>query len=157
MAGRTLLQHALPVTFGLKAAGWMVALTRRRIGSPTYARPCSRCSWGGAAGTVAWHGSGRYRGQLRARARPINRCCRGTPTGPGSPNQRRAATAAGACEDRRDITLSLRPRSPRWRRRLRPVFGDAAQAQPVASVSAYVMRARPRPGGDAVCGDGAGA
>ena len=26
MAGRTLLQHAMPVTFGLKAAGWMVAL-----------------------------------------------------------------------------------------------------------------------------------
>ena len=33
MAGRTLLQQAVPTTFGLKAAGWLVALvdTRRRL------------------------------------------------------------------------------------------------------------------------------
>jgi 3-carboxy-cis,cis-muconate cycloisomerase len=53
MAGRTLTQHAVPITFGLKAAGWLVlvhdALDRtrrlRRTGLPA--------QLGGAAGTLA--------------------------------------------------------------------------------------------------------
>jgi 3-carboxy-cis,cis-muconate cycloisomerase len=50
MAGRTLLQQALPVTFGLKAAGWLVALldARRRLLSAPLA-----VQFGGAAGTLA--------------------------------------------------------------------------------------------------------
>jgi 3-carboxy-cis,cis-muconate cycloisomerase len=50
MAGRTLLQQALPITFGLKAAGWLVAVTdaRRRLGS---IEPAAQL--GGAAGTLA--------------------------------------------------------------------------------------------------------
>jgi 3-carboxy-cis,cis-muconate cycloisomerase len=53
MAGRTLLQQALPTTFGLKAAGWLVAVleARRRLldmrGSGLAAQ------LGGAAGTLA--------------------------------------------------------------------------------------------------------
>ncbi|MDQ3316236.1 MAG: 3-carboxy-cis,cis-muconate cycloisomerase [Actinomycetota bacterium] len=53
MAGRTLLQQALPVTFGLKAAGWLVSVleARRRLrglrGSGLAAQ------LGGAAGTLA--------------------------------------------------------------------------------------------------------
>jgi 3-carboxy-cis,cis-muconate cycloisomerase len=53
MAGRTLLQHAVPVTFGLKAAGWLVALDEcaarlRRVRDTRLA-----AQLGGAAGTLA--------------------------------------------------------------------------------------------------------
>jgi 3-carboxy-cis,cis-muconate cycloisomerase len=50
IAGRTLLQQALPTTFGLKAAGWLVGVTDARehlAALPLYAQ------LGGAAGTLA--------------------------------------------------------------------------------------------------------
>ncbi len=50
MPGRTLTQHAVPITFGLKAAGWLVAVAqvRERLAAvPLYAQ------LGGAAGTLA--------------------------------------------------------------------------------------------------------
>jgi 3-carboxy-cis,cis-muconate cycloisomerase len=54
MAGRTLLQQALPTTFGLKAAGWLdsVLSARERLGSLSLA-----VQLGGAAGTLASLGS----------------------------------------------------------------------------------------------------
>jgi 3-carboxy-cis,cis-muconate cycloisomerase len=50
MAGRTLLQQALPTTFGLKAAGWLCAVddARRRLASVPLT-----VELGGAAGTLA--------------------------------------------------------------------------------------------------------
>jgi 3-carboxy-cis,cis-muconate cycloisomerase len=50
MAGRTLLQHALPITFGLKAAGWLVGVgeARRRLAGVELT-----AELGGAAGTLA--------------------------------------------------------------------------------------------------------
>lgn len=53
MPGRTWLQHATPVTFGLKAAGWMAALdrARERIGD-SLARALT-LQLGGASGTLA--------------------------------------------------------------------------------------------------------
>ena len=50
MAGRTLLQQALPTTFGLKAAGWLVAVdeARERLAAVPLA-----VELGGAAGTLA--------------------------------------------------------------------------------------------------------
>jgi 3-carboxy-cis,cis-muconate cycloisomerase len=50
MAGRTLLQQAVPITFGLKAASWLVAIVeaRGRLGA---VRPAAQL--GGAAGTLA--------------------------------------------------------------------------------------------------------
>jgi 3-carboxy-cis,cis-muconate cycloisomerase len=50
LAARTLLQHALPTTFGLKCAGWLVALDEARAGlaAVPYA-----VQFGGAAGTLA--------------------------------------------------------------------------------------------------------
>ena len=50
MAGRTLLQQALPTTFGLKAAGWLVAVldARERLAAFRLA-----VQLGGAAGTLA--------------------------------------------------------------------------------------------------------
>ncbi|MDJ1131295.1 3-carboxy-cis,cis-muconate cycloisomerase [Streptomyces iconiensis] len=57
MPGRTLTQHAVPTTFGLKAAGWRAlvldahaALARVRSGLPA--------QLGGAAGTLAAYGDG---------------------------------------------------------------------------------------------------
>ena len=53
MAARTLLQQAVPTTFGFKAAGWLVgAASRRACGSPTSRRRCP-AQLGGAAGTLA--------------------------------------------------------------------------------------------------------
>ena len=52
MVGRTLLQHALPITFGLKAAGWLTAASEGRSALRSV---CNRLpvQLGGAAGTLA--------------------------------------------------------------------------------------------------------
>jgi len=50
MAGRTLLQQAVPITFGLKAAGWLAGLAEARAG---LARVPLHAQLGGAAGTLA--------------------------------------------------------------------------------------------------------
>ncbi|GGL04697.1 3-carboxy-cis,cis-muconate cycloisomerase [Sphaerisporangium melleum] len=52
MPGRTLTQHAVPTTFGLKAAGWLtlVAAARARLATVRAALPVQL---GGAAGTLA--------------------------------------------------------------------------------------------------------
>lgn len=53
MAGRTLLQQALPTTFGLKAAGWLVSVleARRRLLAVRERRLAAQL--GGAVGTLA--------------------------------------------------------------------------------------------------------
>jgi len=52
MAGRTLLQHALPITFGQKAAGWLVAALDARAALRNVV-PRLAVQLGGAAGTLA--------------------------------------------------------------------------------------------------------
>lgn len=52
MAGRTLLRHALPITFGLKVAGWLDGL-RMAAGSLRCASDQMAIQLGGAAGTLA--------------------------------------------------------------------------------------------------------
>ena len=52
MAGRTLLQHAVPTTFGLKAAGWLVGLADAR-GRLAELRQTLPAQLGGAAGTLS--------------------------------------------------------------------------------------------------------
>jgi 3-carboxy-cis,cis-muconate cycloisomerase len=52
MAGRTLTQHAVPVTFGLKAAGWL-HLVLESLGQVRRVRGGLPVSIGGAAGTLA--------------------------------------------------------------------------------------------------------
>ena len=56
MAARTLLQQAVPTTFGLKAAGWLVGVVdaRRRLATVAGSLPAEL---GGAAGTLAAFGS----------------------------------------------------------------------------------------------------
>lgn len=52
MPGRTLLQHALPITFGLKAARWL-AMCERQLTELTTRRGALTLQFGGAAGTLA--------------------------------------------------------------------------------------------------------
>jgi 3-carboxy-cis,cis-muconate cycloisomerase len=52
MIGRTLLQQAVPVTFGLVAAGWLTGLDEARTGLDSVG-PRLAVQFGGAAGTVA--------------------------------------------------------------------------------------------------------
>jgi 3-carboxy-cis,cis-muconate cycloisomerase len=53
MAGRTWLQQATPITFGLKAAGWLDALDRVRISVRTACDGAMVLQFGGASGTLA--------------------------------------------------------------------------------------------------------
>ena len=55
-AGRTLLQHAVPVTFGLKAAGWLVALREARDLLVRVRTRRLAVQLGGAAGTLDAYG-----------------------------------------------------------------------------------------------------
>src|SRR4249919_45386 len=52
MIGRTLLQQAVPVTFGLVAAGWLTSLDDARAGLDAVG-PRLAVQFGGAAGTLA--------------------------------------------------------------------------------------------------------
>jgi 3-carboxy-cis,cis-muconate cycloisomerase len=53
MPGRTLLQQALPIPFGLKAAGWLVAVVATRDRLRQVGREGLAVQLGGAAGTLA--------------------------------------------------------------------------------------------------------
>jgi 3-carboxy-cis,cis-muconate cycloisomerase len=53
MIGRTLLQQAVPVTFGLVAAGWLTALDEARAGLAAVLDTRLAVQFGGAAGTLA--------------------------------------------------------------------------------------------------------
>ena len=53
MQGRTLLQPALPTTFGLKAAGWLTAIDQSRLQLATVRDQTLAVQLGGAAGTLA--------------------------------------------------------------------------------------------------------
>src|SRR5918992_1867769 len=53
MAGRTLLQQALPTTFGLKAAGWLVSALEARRRLLDVRSSGLAAQLGGAAGTLA--------------------------------------------------------------------------------------------------------
>jgi 3-carboxy-cis,cis-muconate cycloisomerase len=57
MIGRTLLQQAVPVTFGLVAAGWLTSLDEARAGLAEVAAHRLAVQYGGAAGTLSALGS----------------------------------------------------------------------------------------------------
>jgi 3-carboxy-cis,cis-muconate cycloisomerase len=56
MVGRTLLQHAVPTTFGLKAAGWLVGVAEARAGLGRWRSERLAAQLGGAGGTLAAFG-----------------------------------------------------------------------------------------------------
>src|SRR6516225_7109685 len=66
MAGRTHLQHALPVTFGYKAAVWLSALDRHADRLRELRPRVLLAQFGGAAGTLASLGAGRESLETRA-------------------------------------------------------------------------------------------
>ena len=108
MAGRTLLQQALPTTFGLKAAGWLSAVLEVADGCAWVRGAGSAVQLGGAAGHAGVLGDRRARGRRPAWPPGSGwrcRCCRGTPPAPASPSwPRRSASVAGA---RRKIALDV--------------------------------------------------
>jgi len=53
IAGRTLMQHALPITFGMKGAGWLDAMNRHRERLAQTRKRVLVLQFGGAAGTLA--------------------------------------------------------------------------------------------------------
>jgi 3-carboxy-cis,cis-muconate cycloisomerase len=57
MAGRTWLQHAVPITFGLKTAGWLDSFLRHRERLAELKPRVLTLQFGGAAGTLASLGS----------------------------------------------------------------------------------------------------
>ena len=69
MAGRTLLQQAVPTTFGLKAANWMIGLDRANDELAEITRTGLAVQLGGAAGTLAGYGGDgrRIAGELARR------------------------------------------------------------------------------------------
>lgn len=58
MAGRTHLQHALPVTFGYKCAVWLAGIRRQLRRLRDIQDTCLMVQFGGAAGTLASLGTG---------------------------------------------------------------------------------------------------
>lgn len=58
MVARTVLQHAVPTTFGLKAAGWLTAVVEASVRLEEVSRERLAVQLGGAAGTLAAFGDG---------------------------------------------------------------------------------------------------
>ncbi len=58
MVARTVMQHAVPTTFGLKAAGWLTAVVEARRQLEQISRERLAAQLGGAAGTLAGFGDG---------------------------------------------------------------------------------------------------
>jgi 3-carboxy-cis,cis-muconate cycloisomerase len=105
MLARTLLQPAPPITFGLKAAGWLGAV--RRSGARLAASFDEACllQFGGASGTLARSAArsgdrrrARRRGRQRIRAR------RGTHIATGWRRSRPPAGSTPACSARSRAT-----------------------------------------------------
>ena len=91
MAGRTLGQQALPTTFGLKAAGWLVALDEAAAELERARRTRLAAQLGGAAGTLA--SLGPAAAEVPAEyARVLGLCA---PTLPWHTNRARVAELAG--------------------------------------------------------------
>jgi 3-carboxy-cis,cis-muconate cycloisomerase len=57
MVARTLLQPAVPVSFGWKAAVWLSGIARARVGFSSAAADARRLQFGGAGGTLSSYGA----------------------------------------------------------------------------------------------------
>src|SRR5215472_3537847 len=109
MIGRTLLQQAVPVTFGLVAAGWMTGLDEARRALAAVRHERLAVQFGGAAGTLAPLGTA----GLRVAALLAGELGLAEPVLPWHTSRLRitelAAALAGACaaagKIARDVTL----------------------------------------------------
>ncbi len=138
MSGRTLLQQAVPVTFGLVAAGWLTAIDEARQNLHRIESARLAVQFGGAAGTLASLGdTGPHVAALLAEELGLS-----VPVLPWHTDRLRvvelAAALAGTCaalgKIARDITLlaqtevaEVHENAGPWPRRL---LSDAAQAEP---------------------------
>ena len=109
MAGRTLLQQAVPVTFGLKAAGWLVALDEAAARLAAVRDERLAAQLGGAAGTLGALGDDGLDVLARFAASSAwpSRCCRGTPTAPASPTSRARWRRRAGCSASSRATSTL--------------------------------------------------
>ena len=145
MAARTLLQQAVPTTFGLKAAGWLVGVldARSRLGRLTLP-----AQLGGAAGTLAVFGTSgdggraalrrgaRSRRARAAVARASRARCRACGRARLPSHRRRRRSGSTSC-------CSRRRRSAKSRRRLEAAsLDDAAQAESCTRGARARVRAR---------------
>ena len=118
MTGRTLLQQAVPVTFGLVAAGWLTGIDEARQGLDRIRHQRLAVQFGGAAGTLASLGDDgpRVRALLAEElGLALPRCCPGIPTGCGSSSWPRRSPERAASSARWPGTSPCSP-SPRWQR-----------------------------------------
>ena len=112
MIGRTLLQAAPPVTFGLKAAGWLSAVRRGRRRLQNGFRDAAVLQFGGASGTLASLGD---RGMIVTEALGIELGLKTPSAGPWHTQRDQLATLICACgvltgslgKMARDITLLM--------------------------------------------------
>ena len=93
MPGRTWLQHATPVTFGLKAAGWLDALGRCRARLDEAIAGAGVLQFGGASGTLASLGDA----GPRVAAALARRLSLDVPDMPWHTHRDRLAAVAAAC------------------------------------------------------------
>jgi 3-carboxy-cis,cis-muconate cycloisomerase len=148
IVARTLLQQALPTTFGLKAAGWMVGIDEARTDLARVRREVLAAQVGGAVGTLAAFGE---------HAAAISAAMAGDlglaePVLPWHANRRRPAVLAGAlgvlagvlAKVARDVTLLAQTEVAEVRE-----GGDgggssamAHKRNPVAAVTAAACAAR---------------
>jgi len=93
MLGRTLLQAAPPVTFGLKAAGWLAAIRRSRMRLDDAFQDALILQFGGASGTLAALGDKGFE-VGRAMAKELGL---GFPDAPWHAHRDRLAALVAAC------------------------------------------------------------
>lgn len=93
MLGRTLLQPAPPVTFGLKAAGWLAAIRRSRLWLDDAFQDALILQFGGASGTLASLGEKGFE-VGRAMAKDLGL---GFPDAPWHAHRDRLAALVAAC------------------------------------------------------------
>jgi 3-carboxy-cis,cis-muconate cycloisomerase len=94
MLGRTLLQASPPVTFGLKAAGWLAAIRRGRQRLEDGIRTAAILQFGGAVGTLASLGD-RGKEVIEDLSRELG--FQTSPTAPWHTQRDQLATLACAC------------------------------------------------------------
>ena len=94
MLGRTLLQPAPPVTFGLKSAGWLASVRRGRHRLQSSLDDAAVLQFGGASGTLASLGD---HGTAVIEALSVELGLKAHPTGPWHTQRDQLATLICAC------------------------------------------------------------
>jgi 3-carboxy-cis,cis-muconate cycloisomerase len=148
--GRTLLQQAVPTTFGAKAATWLAGLDQARRRLAAVARDDLAVQLGGAAGTLAAFG-GRGPDVLRELAHELGLAEPAVPwhtvrVRPAALASALAALAGVAGKAARDVTLLAQTEVGEVREAAEPGRGGSSamphKSNPVAAVCAVACAAR---------------